>query len=373
MKRNILAFSHSAGFYGAEKAFFEEMLVLNKVNNCIIILPENGILYDKFREKKIKVLVIPFKNNLIASNKIKNLVKHFINLLLLPFFLFIIFKYKINLIWNNTSVIYIGVFLGILCNCNIIFRPHEFGCFHHNFKFNISKSVILYLLKHKRTIIIPVSNILTKLYRRKYKKKVFTCYQPVFVSQKDLTKKNNKNKVNCLMLTSLYKQKNIHLIIESFKILKYEYNIEKNITLTIFGNGDENYIKELNFLIKKFKLRNIKFERFTDNVELEILNHDVLINGSTFETFGRVLIESMKLRTLVVASNSMGFKELVGKDRGVLFRTNSSSDLARILSKVLKKDIDLKTLTENAFYYSTKNCSTKMFNKCIKGILENNS
>jgi glycosyltransferase involved in cell wall biosynthesis len=56
--------------------------------------------------------------------------------------------------------------------------------------------------------------------------------------------------------------------------------------------------------------------------------------GMWAEQFGRVLVEAMAARTLVIGSSSGAIPEVIG-DAGFIFEENNENDLFRVLSQVV--------------------------------------
>ena len=121
----------------------------------------------------------------------------------------------------------------------------------------------------------------------------------------------------------LTKQKNFEFLINSFQEITKKKN---NIKLVILGEG-ENY-KNLKLQINKLSLKNNVFlEGHKKNVFKYFFNCKAFILSSLWEDPGFVIIEAMLSNTLILSSDcSSGPKEIVGNDRGVLFKNNSQSD-----------------------------------------------
>lgn len=169
-------------------------------------------------------------------------------------------------------------------------------------------------------------------------KKLFLLYDPIidmkeFISKKKqgiLKKDNHKNEFY-LAIGRLTKQKNFNFLIKAFKEI---YKTDKNINLVILGDG-ENY-KSLKLLIERFKLQDkITLAGYKSNIFEYSLNCKAFILTSLWEDPGFVLVEAMLSNALVLSSDcSSGPKEIVGNNRGVLFKSNSKEDFIEKFNEI---------------------------------------
>lgn len=146
------------------------------------------------------------------------------------------------------------------------------------------------------------------------------------------------------------------------EILNY-FKLNKNATLTIVGNGDkeetvlkyaETYknITYLNSIYNKTKLIDV----YNDH-EYFILNSKKTKTWE--ELFGIVIIESLALGIIPIASSHSGPKEIISKNNGYLF---NEGDLKNVLDKVISKNFDESMSKNNmreAEKYSLNNISKK--------------
>ena len=94
----------------------------------------------------------------------------------------------------------------------------------------------------------------------------------------------------------------------------------------ILGNGEEE--KVLTNLIKKYNLQNnIYLLGFKTNVFKYFKRAKGFILSSLWEDPGWVLVEAIYSNTAVISSDCpSGPKEIVGSNRGILFKNNSKKD-----------------------------------------------
>ena len=108
-----------------------------------------------------------------------------------------------------------------------------------------------------------------------------------------------------LYIGRIVKHKNVHKLVESLKYLE-------NARLTIIGSGD--YEKEVQKVIKKFKLQNrIRWKKELTYEELlkEYCDADVFVLPSIYEAFGMVVGEATLIGSPTIVANSYALTEFV--------------------------------------------------------------
>ena len=90
-----------------------------------------------------------------------------------------------------------------------------------------------------------------------------------------------------------------------------------------------HYMDEMENYINRYKLNNVSFVGFVQNMVQFRRKMHVAVIPSMYEAYGRVTLEAMLNRELVLASNSGSNSELIGKDeRGLLFDCMNPNELA---------------------------------------------
>ncbi len=187
-------------------------------------------------------------------------------------------------------------------------------------------------LKNVYKITCPTEETLNYLKQKRLvdNNKLLLVYDPI-IDMKDFLKKKKEvlkkdpklNNGYYLAIGRLTKQKNFSFLINSFQEIIKKKN---NIKLVILGEG-ENY-DNLKLQINKLNLENNVFlEGHKRNVFKYFFNCKAFILSSLWEDPGFVIIEAMLSNTLILSSDcSSGPKEIVGNDKGVLFKNNSQLD-----------------------------------------------
>jgi glycosyltransferase involved in cell wall biosynthesis len=90
--------------------------------------------------------------------------------------------------------------------------------------------------------------------------------------------------------------------------------------------------------------------------ELRSTKVDAEIVASRNEAYGRVTIEAMASRNIVLASDSGSNPELIGNnEHGILFKDNDASDLAEKMMWCMDNPDRIKEIESNAYEYAYGN------------------
>lgn len=154
--------------------------------------------------------------------------------------------------------------------------------------------------------------------------------------------KPRKNKIY-FILSRLSEEKGIDYLLDALKIIDSK---DKKIEFWIAGEGDKNYVKNLER--KASNLRNIKV-KFLGAVagkdkEKLLSECSVLVIPSIFETFSISALEAMANNCAIISSDSEGPKKIIKSSFGVLVpfsdEKKRASNLADAINKSLKWNID---------------------------------
>ena len=140
-----------------------------------------------------------------------------------------------------------------------------------------------------------------------------------------------RSKSSCLRIGyfgRIDRGKGIDTLISSVKLLK------ENVEILIMGGGDEAYISELRNMTEGI---NSIFKEYKPNIMNEIMSVDVVVLPSYAEGLSRVIIESMALGTVVVASDIPENREALGEQLSqFVFPVGSSDGLKKILKGIIE-------------------------------------
>ena len=135
---------------------------------------------------------------------------------------------------------------------------------------------------------------------------------------------------------------------------------------------DKEYFSKCKQFIKDNGLNSrVDYVGEVRNIKKLLKNQDIVCVCSTKEGFGRVIIESMLAKCIVVSADSGAATELIkdGKN-GYLYKVSSKADFERKVEKAIitKNELDLNKIQNYAKKFSTDNNATNVL-KIYKDII----
>ncbi len=180
----------------------------------------------------------------------------------------------------------------------------------------INKAILKYNL-HKADAICATSATIQNYLRPVTSKKVTIIPFGVNIAEfckKEVTNLFDKTTFVIGSIKPLEELYNIHILIQSFSIIKLKYPT-KNIKLLIIGEGlQETNLKKL---VATLQLTNdvVFTGRIAFNQIPTYFNMlDILVNISDYESFGVSVIEAMACAKPVIVTNVGGLKEIINSD-----------------------------------------------------------
>ncbi len=328
--------------YGIESIAFihkegalKDFLLARKVNFIFINLPY-------WKEKKFPLL------NVIQT------------LLITPFIIFKLKDLNIDIVHINDGTIRNTWTLAAkILNKRVIFHQRTI----------FDNSRLSYLLLFLPEKIIAISNFVQESLPHRFDEKTEVIYNPFIPikSSSKLVNKINLCKKFCLndrdyilsFIGSVTKQKRPFEAIKTLHKLK-----EKGINSTLLYVGKVSF-KDKKLLEKEARKYNlekkIRILGYKKNVAPFLKGSDFIIAPAINEGFGRVLIEGMLSKTLVIASNHGGHKEIIKhKVNGILTKPNSPYVMANEIQDLINDKISYDRIVKNALKFALKNYSINM-------------
>lgn len=192
---------------------------------------------------------------------------------------------------------------------------------------------------------------------------------------------NSKSNDNLLMkrydvlfVGRLVKQKGINFLLEAVSILQEKY--KKIIRVAIVGDGPLKI--ELIKMSEELKIKDsVEFLGFIKDVDRIMRSSRVLVLPSRWEGFGLVLLEAMKNKLPIIATNVGGIPEIIiNGHEGILIPKKNSKILATSIKKVLGDKEIREKLIQNAYKkmqgnYSIEEYAHNIFNLYSKMMNDN--
>ena len=147
-------------------------------------------------------------------------------------------------------------------------------------------------------------------------------------------------------------------ILKAVKILNSEFKLEDKIELFVAGSSTDlfeskEYEKELLKFVKNNNLHNVHFLGYVKDMTELRRKVDVEIIASKYEAYGRVTVEAMAAKHVVIVSDCGANCELVSEgETGYIYR---SGNIDELVSKMIKCIDDAKLnvqIGQNAYEYA---------------------
>ncbi len=319
--------------------------LIEKRIDAFFVIHKDGNFKNFLNDNNIKYKYLPI-NNLAGENpsKLKILIRIVLNF-------YRIYKFIIK---NNVDVIHCNTLsINLSWSLPTLFAKRKIVWHQRQ---PLSKSFYWKLIKYLSNIVIANSlYVMSTLPKNiKNKKMIYNSfYNFDFISKKDgkeyLMKKYkiDKNQQLIGFVGRLEESKDIFFILKAINQLK-----QINNTHFIFiGQQNNHYKIKIENYINNNLLNNLITLANFDKNNLNIISGlDVFISASKNEAFGRSIIESMLLKTLVICSNNGSHPELIShEETGYLFNKNNLNNLTGIITKVLSSPDQNNKLIENAY------------------------
>lgn len=188
--------------------------------------------------------------------------------------------------------------------------------------------------------------------------KIFVIYNPVKSISRESILQNRQEISKSIDFAyvgrlQLYQQKNIAEMLDGLKLFNTDNH---NWTLSLVGSGQVSEIKK--YASKLDIEEHLNFLGWQKNPWKVLKGTDVVLLSSNYEGFGMVLAESISHGIPVVSVDcSVGPKDIVNRDNGLLYRQGDSTDLRTKLEQVIGdkrlKNID-KVVNSIDFLYDKK-------------------
>ena len=146
-------------------------------------------------------------------------------------------------------------------------------------------------------------------------------------------------------------------------IAKHIMKFYPNWSIEIFGDGDLR--EELNGLISKEELQNVKLSLPVTNIQEEYISSSILLSTSYTEAFPMVFLEAMNCGLPVISFKNQGSDSLINHNTNGLI-VESDIDLIKNLSNLIESRELRKRLGEqgriDSLLFSSKNIKSKWLN-----------
>lgn len=326
-----------------------------------VILGEKGPMWDWLVENNIKTQIIH------QPSLQEGMAKY-----IFPFY---ILKYMFQLAWflkkNKIDIIHTNTFRSRIYTALIKFlfkgkmiahvRDIEYSRYNEFLLASYDKTIVISKAV-KECILQKIDN------QKKYEKKIELIPNGVnYVEVKNCIRKGS---LRIGMFARYDEWKCHHIFVEAINIVMQDIRYN-DIEFYIYGEAiresEKKYKEKIKSLIDSLGLNNnISLMGFHHNPIEEMSKMDLIVCPSDNEPFGRVIIEAMSAKTIVIASSNGGVMDILAdKFSDLLFEPRSGKALAdKIIFFIENKELIENKYTEKLFQeYMDKYSESALLNK----------
>jgi glycosyltransferase involved in cell wall biosynthesis len=359
---NIVFITHDISLYGANRSMISLIEGLKSQNiNAYVIIPDHGIIESELKEKNIEYTVIKiqwwmsndkktgFKYINYKYRALKRLIR---NILIIPKLIKQIKYWKTDIIYSNSSLIFIGIMLAKIMRLPHIWHLREFGKLDFGLNFDWGHSLSKYII-NKSDIIIAISESIKNYYStRKNLHKFFIVYNGIATEREFIEirtrvqkyKKKEPHNFTFGFLGRINFSKGYQEALRALAIVVKKY---PDVKLIIAGDGDidnaKNLSKDLGIM------GNVVLAGLVNDTSDIYLNVDATLMCSRYEALGRVTIESMMYMRPVIGYDQAGTSEIIKNNITGLLYNGDHHDLANKMIRLIEDRELADSFVDNAW------------------------
>jgi len=328
----------------------------------MVFVPEEGPLIDELKKRNIVYRKFKFWAWMGVNSKlfnIKAVLRFILNLAALPLFLLYVIKFKPSIIYSNSSITPIGIYLSLILKIPHIWHIRELGKLDYNLEYDFGRKYFYYFMRKSDSVICISQFVRESLFDGDWKN--VTIINNAVFSSNDVELINAEEEIRkdkpftFLMMTIVHPSKGIHDAIEALQKIKKDFSEIKLIICG--GDEDKKYRKDLNNLVAKLGLtENVSFMGFIDKPSAMYKIADAVLVCSRNEAWGRVAAEAMIFEKPVIGYNGGGTKEIiVNKLTGLLY--NNIEELSSCMKTLILDKELVNDIIRNSKKYALQNFS----------------
>lgn len=343
--RVALIASTSSMTSGASWSLFRLAIAIREKGvDVIIILPERGDIEEKLKKEKLEYYIVRQYNGnfwCVSKNintkslffRVKFDIKKVLNQIAQYRIKRILKKERINIVHMNTLTSYIAAKAAMECKIGVVWHIRE--VLDDDFGLHLLHEEKSYALINNAKQIIAVSKTVKEKYKAVFSN-IKVVYNGIscgrFFSKREIMQNET---IEIILIGRIVEEKGQYELVQAINQLHHD--IKNRIHCNLVGSvEDPKYYKEIVEYIKENHLEEkIHFTDYTDQIEKYLLKADVLCSCSKMEAFGRVTIEGMLAKCLIIGSNTGATKEIItDRKTGLLYEYGQVESLQRCIKYI---------------------------------------
>lgn len=356
----LIVFHDSNIGSGATKSMLDLVgsWITSKEISITAMLPYEGSASKKLREMNVNTIICKYYNVRVNCNSTfyerkREQFKRVISIVSAISAIIKSKKLEYDYIYSNTGAIYVGYDLSRILKARHIWHVREFGCLdQERIQYDGEKKYCKKLNNSNRIIAISYSIKKYLISIGVQDSKISVVYNDVHSTELcERITSQEKNHFEILSCGGIQKNKGHLDVIKAVEI------INKNnccTNLLIAGNINTPYFPVLEEYVQKHELQSsVKFCGFVNDMNELREKCDIAVIASTKEAFGRVTIEAMLSKMLVIGANAGGTAELINdKENGLLFEPRDVKSLVNKITFAMGHWKDMSLVIESGYYFA---------------------
>lgn len=362
-----LYFSHMSKMSGAEISMFNQIDEMRSVGALShVVTPHRGLLTEKLRRRGIPYDVVAYY--WWGNVNEPTVEQTALSLQTVSGYQDELKKINPHIVYTNSICIPWGAYAALLLKKPHIWHIKEFGVKDHNFQFIFDFSEIKRIIAQTSSLILFNSHAVEKDFLQGIacKTPTKTLYYNVHIEPRKLKVKvpslyKNTSSLKLILVGNVYPTKG------QLEALQAVTELNKRsipVELVILGqlNEESTYYKELMRYVQQNNLHNVYFHAYVPNPYPYMNQADVVLMCSKLEAFGKVTVEAMLLKKVVIGANTGGTKEIIQEGKnGFLYKQGNSLDLAQKILRLNKDRLLLTTVGKTAQQSAIKSFATNSY------------
>lgn len=366
----LLASTSSEIFSGAVRCLIELADDLNNRGiDVIVTIPKRGDLENELNKRNIKYYYVHEYHSWYTSNKhTKNnfLIKRMLNVIALFKMIKIIKKEEIDIVHVNSLTAYIAGWAASICRIKLVWHIREFmeedlGITFFNKKYALKKL-------NKANIMIAISEPIKNKWANILKVPIIVINDGIPIAKYFVKDKNmDKEVIRILTYGRIVQGKGQLFYLKGLKrVLK---STTKKIECYWAGKiEDEQYYKECcQYIDKNDMKKNVHYIGEIDDIKELLSKINIVCVCSKMEGFGRVTVESMLAKCVVLGASTGATMEVINDGiNGVIYQEDSLLDFCNKLKNIIENYYEYEIIAKTSQQYA---CTKFTLEKNIENII----
>ena len=369
MRKKILFISHSSELYGAEKVLLQTIEGLNKKDfQPILVLPRTGPFHRKAKKLGVETVLVPFKWWLTEKNRVwKQPFSWLWSLTCIVRIARLIQREDIDLVFSNSAVNFCGALAARWRGVPHIWSIHEIlGGKNASLRFLFGNRALVSLISVLSTKIIVNSETTGQSFKEKGA--VHTVFNGFLWSPQDrglgelYRQKFGFTSHDYILgiVGKIYPEKGQKNVVESIDLIAKTHH---DVRLLVVGEvRDKRYFNQIQRYILERKLeKRVIFKDYIPEIFDVLALLDLLVIASCVESFGRVAVEAMSVKTAVLAVRKGAMAEvIIPGENGFLVDSSDPEVMAEAILSIRDNPEQVRKVVEKGYHlvrekYSVEN------------------